>query len=328
MRQTIIALLCLAALGAALFGLARGEDAPALPPAEAGYQPDLFDATRALALTETLAADALMGRRTGTPGGDAARDLLIRHMGEIGLEPIGDSFAHPFTYGDFSEGAPRQTGTNLIARIEGRSETDLALILTAHYDHLGTQEGEIFNGADDNASGVAALFAIAEHFLARPPEHDVYVVALDAEEQGLGGALAFLADPPLPREAIAFNLNLDMLSKSAAGELYVAGTHHTPELIPLVEGIAAEAPVSLLIGYDVPDHPTRDDWTFMSDHAVFHRAGIPFLYLGVEDHPEYHQPTDVFETIPRDFFLAAIDTAISLAEAVDAELSEIAAIER
>jgi len=303
----------------AWFGLASCSQ-PADP--ETAYVPELFDGERLLQITRTLSADEMMGRRAGTPGNAAARVGLTLEMARIGLAMVGDSYDHPFTYGPMDGDGPDRPGANLIGSIKGNGDTGQAMVVTAHYDHLGERDGEIYNGADDNASGVAVALAIAEFFMARPPENDIYIVLLDAEEDGLGGALAFVADPPLPREDIAINLNLDMVSKSAAGELYAVGTYHNPVLVPFVERVAEVAPVTLLMGHDRPEDGDQD-WTLLSDHAVFHRLGIPFLYLGVEDHAEYHQPTDVFETIPTDFYLAAADTAILIADALDEELATL-----
>ena len=69
-------------------------------------------------------------------------------------------------------------------------------MITAHFDHLGVRDGQVFNGADDNASGVAALLAVAARLSGNPPEHSIVLAALDAEESGLNGSQAFLKDPP------------------------------------------------------------------------------------------------------------------------------------
>ncbi len=287
--------------------------------ANSPHRVDRFDGADVLALTEALSADAMEGRAAGTPGSAAARALLVADMQAIGLEPVGPDFVHPFTYGGMDGAGPVKPGVNLIGRIAGTGRTGRALVITAHYDHLGMVDGEIYNGADDNASGVAAVLAIADHFMAERPLNDILIVLFDAEEDGFGGAIDFIRNPPLAREAIAFNLNLDMVSKSAVGELYASGTHHSPRLVPFVEAMAAAAPVTLLMGHDRPEDGDQD-WTLLSDHAVFHRAGIPFLYLGVEDHAEYHQPEDDFATIPTGFFLAATETAIMIADALDEQL--------
>ena len=128
-----------------------------------------------------------------------------------------------------------------------------------------------------------------------------------------------LAEPPVQRGAILANLNMDMLSRSDKGELWVAGTHHYPQLLPLVERVARRAPVKLRTGHDRPGVPGEDDWTTLSDHGPFHAAGIPFLYLGVEDHDDYHTPADLPEHVDPDFFAAATAAIADFLLVVDRE---------
>jgi Zn-dependent M28 family amino/carboxypeptidase len=288
------------------------------------------DAGALLHFAELLASDALEGRETGTPGNEAARGFILKRFEEIGLEPFtGGRFEHAFTVMPRPErscGAePEQrTGVNLIAHIPGETPGEgPMMVLTAHYDHLGTCEGEIFNGADDNASGTAALLGIAAYLRRHPPRHDVVIAALDAEEMGLVGARNLVRMAELDLARVALNMNFDMVGRSEADELYAAGTYHSPQLVPLVERVAARAPVTLLMGHDRPEDGT-DDWTSQSDHAAFHAAGIPFLYFGVEDHPGYHQPTDTFDALTHDFFVRAADTLIMAVTEADASLESIA----
>ena len=103
---------------------------------------------------------------------------------------------------------------NVVGAVEGTSPTDSTIVVTAHYDHLGVQNGVIYPGADDNASGVAALLAIARYVKTHPLRHDILFVAFDAEELDLAGAKAFLARPPKPIPAMALNVNLDMVSRN------------------------------------------------------------------------------------------------------------------
>jgi len=108
-----------------------------------------------------------------------------------------------------------------------------------------------------------------------------------------------------------------MVSHSERGELYAAGAYHYPFLRPYLERLAARAPVKLLLGHDAPGLPPGDDWTSSSDHGAFHAARIPFIYFGVEDHADYHKPTDDFATITPDFFVAAAETIASFVSDVD-----------
>jgi Zn-dependent M28 family amino/carboxypeptidase len=134
-------------------------------------------------------------------------------------------------------------------------------------------------------------------------------VAFDAEEGGLNGARAFVASPPIPTDRIALNVNLDMVSRSAKREIYIAGTFHTPELKAPLERVAKAARVKVLFGHDRPGTGS-DDWTSLSDHGAFHAAKIPFVYFGVEDHADYHKPTDTADKINRGFFVDVAETVL------------------
>jgi Zn-dependent M28 family amino/carboxypeptidase len=275
------------------------------------------DAKQLLADLSVLAADSMEGRRTGTPGNAKARSYIIRRFQAAGVKPLDASFEEPFTFSGRGGGAP-SNGVNVVGMIRGTKQPDRYIVVSAHYDHLGVRDGDVFNGADDNASGTAALFAVAEYFRLHAPSHSLLLVAFDAEESGLRGARAFVEKPPVAKDAILADINMDMVSRNAAGELWVAGTYHYPQLLPLVEKLAATAPVELKIGHDRPGLPPGDDWTGSSDHGPFHSAGIPFLYFGVEDHADYHKASDEFDTITPEFYVHAIETVIGAVRAVDA----------
>ena len=193
------------------------------------------------------------------------------------------------------------------------------IVLTAHYDHVGVRDGEIFNGADDNASGVAAVLEITRRVAREPLEHTLIVALLDAEEVGSLGARAFVVAPPVPLERVALDVNLDMVSRTA-GVLWAGGASHTPALRPILERVAARAPLTLRLGHDRPGAPEGDDWTTQSDHVAFHERGIPFVYFGVEDHPDYHRPTDDAERIDPAEYVAAVRTILMALRELDAAL--------
>ncbi|WP_309646515.1 M20/M25/M40 family metallo-hydrolase [Phenylobacterium sp.] len=276
---------------------------------------------KALQDVEILSTDAMAGRAAGSPGSALARAHILKRFSEIGLKPAYGGFEQPFA---ITLGTEARRGTNLVGQIAGTGASDKVLVITAHYDHLGVRKGEIYNGADDNASGVAALLAAAESFAKSPPKHTVIFAAVDAEELGHRGSGAFVAAPPVPLARIALNLNLDMLSKNAKGELYASGTYHFPWLKPRLAALAGQVPVTLKQGHDGPPWRGDDDWTLLSDHAAFHKAGVPWVYLGVEDHPEYHRPTDDFATVPRAFFAKAVTTVVIVARGFDDDLDAMA----
>ncbi|MEE2566877.1 M20/M25/M40 family metallo-hydrolase [Hyphobacterium marinum] len=283
-----------------------------------------LDGAAALADLRALSADFMDGRGTGTRGAAIARSYITDRFTEIGLTPVYEDYARDFTYRTNNSDEDRE-GTNLVGLIEGTGEGGPVMVITAHYDHLGNCDGEICNGADDNASGVAAMIAVAGALVADRPEHDIYIVALDAEEVGLRGARALVADFPIPLERVALNINLDMLAINDENELPAAGAFHFPFLRERIERAGAVEPAQLIQGYDSPDWGPQGDWTYSSDHAAFHDQGIPWIYYGVDFHEHYHQPTDEYEVVHQDFFVANARTVLNAVRLFDDELDAIAA---
>ena len=278
-----------------------------------------------LADVRTLASAEFAGRRTGTEGNRLAQAYITRRFEQIGIKPLGAAFAMPFSFSDPRAQANPQAAVNLVGHIRGSVDPERYIVVSAHYDHLGVHRGATHFGADDNASGVAAMLAVAAHFKQHPPKNTIVFAAFDGEEIGLRGAKAFVEASPVPIKNIALNLNFDMVSRSARNEIYAAGTRYTPALKALVEKAAAGSSVKVLIGHDskVAGAPPDHDWTNSSDHAAFHKAGIPFLYFGVEDHADYHQPGDTFEKIDPRFFSEVARLLVSTAAVLDQNLDGI-----
>jgi Zn-dependent M28 family amino/carboxypeptidase len=287
-----------------------------------------IDAERMLGDVKFLASDALLGRRTGTPGNAEAREYLVSAFRRVGLEPFGKGYTHDFTFTGRRDSATYH-GVNVVGYLKGTKRPERYIVVSAHYDHLGVgkpdERGDsIYNGADDNAGGTAALLALAAYFQKHRPEHSLIFAAFDAEEMGLQGARAFVAAPPVPIEQIAFNVNMDMITRNADGELYAVGVHHAPYLKPFVERVAQRSPITLRMGHD-SGAVRSEDWTNASDHGAFHAKGIPFLYFGVEDHEDYHKPSDEFERIDPLFYRGAVETVLDMLLELDRALPQLAA---
>jgi Zn-dependent M28 family amino/carboxypeptidase len=274
-------------------------------------QPASFDSQAAVETLKTLSADDMQGRATGTEGSAKARAYLLAKIANYGFEPVASGYEQAFIFQRENKAGETKeyAGVNLSFQIKGTGQTGKKIIVSAHYDHLGVVDGKIYNGADDNASGVAGVFAVAESFHKQPPLNDFVFVLFDAEETGLGGARAYGVANEVAPENIALNINFDMISRSDKNELYVAGGFHQLTLMPLINDMITQASVELIAGHDDPALGPND-WTLQSDHAIFHRANIPFLYFGVEDHVHYHQPSDDFETVPLDFFIRSLQTVV------------------
>ncbi len=282
--------------------------------ASSAHAADRIDAAQLLGDVRTLSADDMQGRLIGSPGGAKARAYLAGRFTAMGLTPVEQPFDAVM------RDQRKVQGVNLLARVEGSVPGGKVIIITAHYDHLGVRDGQIYNGADDNASGVAAVLAVAAALKAAPPKHTVILALLDGEEGGLRGARALVAAPPVPLDRIGLDINLDMLSKNAKGELYVSGGSTQPTVKPILEALAKSAPLTLKLGHDTDADGKDNNWTNQSDHYAFQQKGVAWVYFGVEDHPEYHKPTDDFASIPQDFFIKAATTVVSAVRAFDAGL--------
>src|SRR5437763_6441443 len=151
----------------------------------------VVDAGQLLEDVRVLSGDAMEGRGAGTRGGAMARAYIIHRLGDAGVKPLWTSYEQPFDLSPGDDGKPRK-GVNVIGVVRGKNHPERFIVVTAHYDHLGIRNGQIYNGADDNASGVAALLQLAEHFSRDHPDNSMIFAALDAEEIGLVGAHALV----------------------------------------------------------------------------------------------------------------------------------------
>ncbi|NLE37176.1 MAG: M28 family peptidase [Pirellulaceae bacterium] len=236
-----------------------------------------------------LADDRLEGREAGSRGGREAGDYLAEQMARYELEPAGEN-------GYFQHVPPRYR--NVIGRLSG-GDPDVGhetILVCAHYDHVGRgtsrnsrgQVGLIHNGADDNASGTAALVELAEAFslLGRPPRRTILFVAWDAEEKGMLGSTHWARRPTVPLDDVAIVLNVDMIGRLRNNTVYVFGTRSGFGLRRLV----AEQNHGLDLVFDWITKPNADHW------PLFDR-GVPYVMLHTGTHADYHTPNDTIDRI-------------------------------
>lgn len=278
------------------------------------------DSAQLLKDVRTLSADKFEGRKTGTRGSRLAQFYIIDRFKQIGITPYHNTYEYPFY---FQEGNKKVMGTNLFGYIPGKSSD--VIVISAHYDHLGigkpnVAQDSIYNGADDNASGVGTILALAAYFKKNPPKYTLLFVAFDGEEEGLQGSRAFVQQPPVPLGTIRLNINMDMVSHNDKNELYVAGSTPYPQLKKFIDAAAAQSSIKLLAGHDVSGSGS-ENWTNQSDQGPFHAQKIPFLYFGVEDHPDYHQLTDEYDHINHRFYYQAVRTILEMTKQIDTELN-------
>ena len=274
----------------------------------------LFNTDALLERVKFLSLDSLEGRKTGEKGGLIAREYVVNQFKKLNIAPFLRNYEQPFTF-EGRRDKKTYEGANVLGLIKGSEKSDKYIVISAHYDHVGINKGEIYNGADDDASGTSALFAMAEYFKDNPPKHSVIIAAFDAEELGLQGAKFFLEANTLSKEQIAMNINLDMVGRNDNNELYVVGTNLYRQFQPAIEGLELPENFKLLTGHDGLDD--KQNWVSSSDHGPFHKQEIPFLYFGVEDHLDYHKPTDDFEKIQPEFYANAVTVIISIFEKID-----------
>ena len=258
-----------------------------------------------------LASPTMGGRESGKRGAARARRYITGMLSASGVEPLFPGYEQPFVFKGL-DGAPTQ-GLNVIGLMRGRRVPDVYITVSAHYDHLGRDKhGDVYNGADDNASGVAAVLEIARSFDEMRPCCSLVFCLFDGEEAGLKGSQAFVNRAPIPLDRIALEINVDMISRADESLLWVAGVHHHPALEPHLQQIAAACNVPLLLGHDSWSPRHGDDWTHMSDHGSFHDIGTPWIHFGISNHADTHSTTDEASEIDEEFFLESAE-AVHLA---------------
>jgi len=270
------------------------------------------DPARAQAVVEALADDSLEGRDNQTAGSEAAQAYLVEQLAEF-TEPIdGDSldgYGHTFP-----------VGTNLVGVIPGGDLADEYVVIGAHYDHLGSDCGtdtpgdDICNGAADNAAGVATVLEVGRSLAGgeEPPRRSIIVALWDAEEDGLLGAEAYVADPAVPLEDTIAYLNWDIqganLSPALAEVTVMVGAETGGPNLQAAADTATEASglqtlaLSLLFGQG------------RSDHAVFADAGVPIVFFTDANTPCYHTSQDDVTNLDFDKLGQQMLTAEALAQ--------------
>ncbi len=258
-----------------------------------------------------LAADSLEGRQAGSPGSKSASRYLAERFRSIGLQPLEDDYLQRFTFSpsvlrdphanpDASSDDEEMLSTsNIIGIVPGIDPqlADQAIVIGAHYDHLGfggrgslaPSERAIHNGADDNASGVAVLLELAQHFVARPMGRTLIFMAFGGEELGTLGSQFYVAHPLWPIEQTVAMLNLDMVGRLRE-QLTVHGTGTSSAWTTILDDLDPQ-------GLSLARVP---DGFGPSDQSSFYGAQVPVLWFFTGAHEEYHRPDDDLGTINGD----------------------------
>lgn len=297
-RNRLLTVLFSALVGLPWTGCGGGGNGAAPVPQQIDFTPanPRLGSAALLADLQYLADPAREGRKIGTPGNAQARDFLTQRFTQLGLETVGSGYQHPFTW----HGA---AGVNVVGRLTGSRHPERIILVSAHFDHVGIRNGAVYPGADDNASGSAAVLQLAGWLKAHPPANTVLFCLFDGEESGLYGSQAFVAAAPVDLGDIAVVLNLDMIAQGTQGRIFVGGTSYTASLKPHLTAAYAGSKVKV-----VPDFEVYDA---QSDQYPFMQRGVPFLFFCVgNDDPWYHTPADTFERIPQAFYWASVEAIL------------------
>ncbi|MDC1063707.1 M28 family metallopeptidase [Flavobacteriales bacterium] len=294
---------------------------------------------------EVLSSDSLEGRETGKPGQKMAAEYIANQFRKIGIPP----YKRKTYYQKFKVKSERhickcddcdlaffkrifksnQTirGENVLGYIEGSDLKDELLIITAHYDHLGKHDSLIFNGADDDASGVSAALEIAEAFMLAKkegsgPRRSILIMPVSGEEKGLLGSRYYTDNPIYPLENTVANLNIDMIGRlddwhDNGNYVYLIGSDRLSyDLHNLNEKINDDY-IKIDLDYRFNDKDDPNRYYYRSDHYNFAKNNIPVIFYFNGVHEDYHKPSDTIEkidfdkinTITRLIFLTAWEIA-------------------
>lgn len=201
---------------------------------------------------------------------------------------------------------------NVIGFVEGKTYPDSVILVTGHYDHLGRQGTAIFTGANDNASGIAVILALASHF-AKPenqPDHSIAFIAFGAEECGLIGSASYvMEDPVWPLAKTKFILNLDLMGNGDEGITAVAGREF-PQKLEVLREINDEIKATPVVK-DRSNAPN-------SDHYYFVEKGVPgFFIYTMGGPPHYHDVHDIADNLKFSRFYELHDLLTRFIHAVD-----------
>ncbi|HUE76555.1 MAG TPA: M20/M25/M40 family metallo-hydrolase [Longimicrobiales bacterium] len=299
---------------AAMMNGAAGVVAILEPEFPAGLIGQLADATAAQdAPIPVLGVTAELGRALlSAGGGDPAE---IRASGTP--TALGTTFQIAST-----RTREQHTPPNVVALLRGSDPglRDTYVVLSAHFDHVGVgnpdETGDsIYNGADDNASGTAAILEMAEAFAAlpEPPARSVVFLAVSGEEHGLLGSMAWVEDPTVDIDNVVANVNLDMVGRNAPDTVIGIGQEYS-DLEDVLRDITAAHPE---LGLNVIRDPKPEErFFFRSDQLAFIQKGIPAVFFNTDDHEDYHEPSDEPARIDADKAARVARLAFYLAYAI------------
>ncbi|CAM4153974.1 M28 family metallopeptidase [Gillisia limnaea] len=260
----------------------------------------------------TFASDEFEGRETGEPGQKLAAEYLKTEYKKLNIpSPLGgDNYYQPVP-GSVFRGDVKDS-ENVLAFIEGSEKPEEILVISSHYDHVGIDdEGNIYNGADDDGSGTVAILEIAEAFMQAKkdgftPKRSILFLNVTGEEKGLVGSKYYTDNPVFPLAQTVANLNIDMIGRIGEGMensgdyVYLIGSDKlSTQLHELSEEVNNKY-LNLTLDYTFNDENDPNRFYYRSDHYNFAKNNIPIIFYFNGVHADYHKMTDTPDKIEYD----------------------------
>ncbi|WMC06211.1 M28 family metallopeptidase [Elizabethkingia anophelis] len=257
-----------------------------------------------------IASDEMQGRDTGSPGQKKAGEYMINQYKKngIGHPPSMSSYYQKVPSEYMSKRKKINDSENILAYIEGSEKPNEIIVISAHYDHVGMNNGEIYNGADDDGSGTVGVMAIAEAFhkakkAGHGPKRSILFLHVTGEEKGLFGSSYYSDNPIFPLANTVADLNIDMigrvdpLHKDNPNFVYVVGSEMLSSQLKEAVEKANKATHNLYLDYKYDDPKDPDRIYYRSDHYNFAKHNIPIAFFFDGIHEDYHKPTDTPDKI-------------------------------
>ncbi len=262
-----------------------------------------------------VADDNMEGRQTGEAGQKRAGQYLIDQYKAIGVPypTAAKSYYQqvPAAFMNKSRGVNLKDSENIWAFIEGSEHPEQIIVISAHYDHIGVENGEIYNGADDDGSGTVALLEMAKAFAkakkeGKGPKRSILFLHVTGEEHGLHGSRYYTENPLYPLANTVADINIDMIGRrdnlhpDTNNYVYVIGSDRLSSELHTITNEVNDKYIKMDLDFrfNARDEPNR--YYFRSDHYNFAKNGVPSIFLFNGVHDDYHKPGDTPDKIEYD----------------------------
>ncbi|NPA10112.1 MAG: M28 family peptidase [Chlorobi bacterium] len=258
-----------------------------------------------------IASDEMEGRDTGSPGQKRAGEYMVNYYKGLGI-------SYPKALGSYYQKVPADfmkkrgggnlpDSENILAFIEGSEKPEEIVVISGHYDHVGTRNGVVYNGADDDGSGTVAVMEIAKAFQAAKkagngPKRSILFLHVTGEEHGLFGSEFYTDNPVFPLVNTVVDLNIDMIGRDDPENrgkqyVYVIGSEMLSSQLKVINEAANKKTNNLELNYKYDDPNDTERLYYRSDHYNFAKNNVPVAFFFDGIHEDYHKPTDDVEKI-------------------------------